>query len=79
MRSRPFVQAGEHHLRLLRMRASADLEGIEVGPELGRGSYGRVYKGACITYRLCHPMRCFMRHFPRSAFACPLLQVEVCH
>jgi hypothetical protein len=41
------VHAGEHHLRLLRMRASADLEGIEVGPELGRGSYGRVYKGAC--------------------------------
>ena len=38
--------AGEHHLRLLRMRESADLEGIEVGPELGRGSYGRVYKGA---------------------------------
>ena len=40
------MSAGEHHLRLLRMRASADLEGIEVGPELGRGSYGRVYKGA---------------------------------
>lgn len=40
------VQLTDHHLRLLRMRTSADLEGIELGPELGRGSFGRVYKGA---------------------------------
>ncbi len=46
------VVAGEHHVRLLRMRESADLEGIEVGPELGRGSYGRVYKGAALP-RAC--------------------------
>lgn len=44
------VQLTDHHLRLLRMRTSADLEGIELGPELGRGSFGRVYKGA---RRLC--------------------------
>lgn len=36
---------GDQHHRLMRMRLEG-LEGIEVGPSLGRGSYGRVYKGA---------------------------------
>ena len=40
------MQLTDHHLRLLRMRTTSDLEGIELGPELGRGSYGKVYKGA---------------------------------
>ena len=31
---------------LLRHRSSGGLAGVEVGPLLGRGSYGRVYKGA---------------------------------
>lgn len=39
------MQLTDHHLRLLRMRTTSDLEGIELGPELGRGSYGKVYKG----------------------------------
>lgn len=30
---------------LLRNRSSGGLAGVEVGPLLGRGSYGRVYKG----------------------------------
>lgn len=35
----------DHHGYLLRMRMEGGLEGIELGPLLGRGSYGRVYKG----------------------------------
>ena len=31
--------------QLLRHRAADGLAGVEVGPLLGRGSYGRVYKG----------------------------------
>ena len=46
-------QLTDHHLRLLRMRTSAHLEGIEVGPEIGRGSYGRVYKGANLDRAGC--------------------------
>lgn len=34
----------DHHQQLLRMRLEG-LDGIEIGPSLGRGSYGRVYKG----------------------------------
>jgi len=44
------------------MRESADLEGIEVGPELGRGSYGRVYKGAALPHAL--PMLVFVDPAP---------------
>ena len=43
------MQLTDHHLRLMRMRTTSDLEGIELGPELGRGSYGKVYKGASCT------------------------------
>ena len=39
------MSLGAYHKQLLAMRASSGLEGIEVGPILGRGSYGRVYKG----------------------------------
>jgi hypothetical protein len=31
---------------LLRHRAEVGLEQLELGPLIGRGSYGRVYKGA---------------------------------
>lgn len=33
---------GDHHGYLLRMRLEGGLEGIELGPQLGRGSYGKV-------------------------------------
>lgn len=39
------LSLGQYHKQLLAMRAGSGLEGIEVGPILGRGSYGRVYKG----------------------------------
>jgi hypothetical protein len=38
----------DQHHRLMRMRLEG-LEGIEIGPSLGRGSYGRVYKGTIAT------------------------------
>lgn len=41
----------DHHGYLLRMRMEGGLEGIALGPLLGKGSYGRVYKGACFH---CH-------------------------
>ena len=31
---------------LLRARSEAPLEALELGPLIGRGSFGRVYKGA---------------------------------
>jgi hypothetical protein len=40
------VLSDQHH-RLMRMRLEG-LDGIEIGPSLGRGSYGRVYKGVFI-------------------------------
>jgi hypothetical protein len=36
---------GDYHQHLLKMRLQGGLEGVEMGPMLGRGSYGRVYKG----------------------------------
>ena len=36
---------GDYHQHLLKMRLEGGLEGIEMGPILGRGSFGRVYKG----------------------------------
>lgn len=36
---------GDHHGYLLRMRLEGGLEGIEIGPIMGRGSYGKVFKG----------------------------------
>ena len=49
----------DQHHRLMRMRLDG-LDGIEIGPSLGRGSYGRVYKGAqqlcsCTNLRRCSP------------------------
>lgn len=38
------TQYGDHHSYLLKMRMEGGLEGIEIGPLLGRGSYGKVYK-----------------------------------
>jgi hypothetical protein len=32
------------HMQLLEARAGRGLDGVEIGPLLGRGSYGRVYK-----------------------------------
>jgi len=36
---------GPNHNHLMKMRMEGGLEGIELGPLLGRGSYGRVFKG----------------------------------
>ena len=36
---------GDYHQHLLKMRLEGGLEGIEMGPILGRGSFGRGYKG----------------------------------
>ena len=47
---------GDHHGYLLRMRLEGGLDGIELGPQLGRGSYGKVFKGAsalCVVLRDC--------------------------
>ena len=42
---------GDYHQHLLKMRLEGGLEGIEMGPILGRGSFGRVYKGvACPSH-----------------------------
>lgn len=35
---------------LLRHRSEAGLEALELGPLIGRGSFGRVYKGARLQY-----------------------------
>ncbi len=43
---------GDYHQHLLKMRLEGGLEGIEMGPILGRGSFGRVYKGV----PTCDPM-----------------------
>ena len=37
---------GDYNQHLLKMRLQGGLEGVELGPILGRGSFGRVYKGA---------------------------------
>ena len=37
---------------LLRARSEAPLEALELGPLIGRGSFGRVYKGEALR-RLC--------------------------
>lgn len=42
----------EYHSHLLAMRLQSGLEGVEVGPILGRGSYGAVYKGKSF---ICSP------------------------
>lgn len=44
--SGPAAHAGASHSQLLKLRMEGGLEGIELGPLLGRGSYGRVFKGA---------------------------------
>ena len=54
---------GDYHQHLLKMRLEGGLEGIEMGPILGRGSFGRVYKGA-----LHSPLRSpALRHPPSPA------------
>ena len=53
--SRYSVVAANGSLRLqLRMRLEGGLEGIELGPLLGRGSYGKVYKGEAASH-VAHP------------------------
>ena len=42
---------------LLRQRAEAGLEALELGPLIGRGSFGRVYKGEGLR-----PFSTHMRH-----------------
>lgn len=44
--------AGLDHAQLLKMRMEGGLEGIEKGPLLGRGSYGRVFKGISHNFLL---------------------------
>ena len=44
--------AGANHSHLLKMRMEGGLEGIELGPLLGKGSYGRVFKGGAPSVAL---------------------------
>ena len=46
-RAQGSMQMEQNIASLLRNRSSGGLAGVEVGPLLGRGSYGRVYKGQC--------------------------------
>ena len=39
-------QLNEYHQTLMKLRLEGGLDGIELGPVLGQGSFGRVYKGA---------------------------------
>ena len=39
-------QMNEYHQTLMKLRLEGGLDGIELGPVLGQGSFGRVYKGA---------------------------------
>jgi hypothetical protein len=40
---------------LLKARSDvAVLRDLRIGPLLGRGSYGRVYRGACVRRHLCN-------------------------
>ena len=45
---------------LLRARSEAPLEALELGPLIGRGSFGRVYKGQhpCLLLCLCFRAGC---------------------
>ena len=55
---------GDYHQHLLKMRLEGGLEGIEMGPILGRGSFGRVYKGtALLPSTCCH-------YIPRALPVC---------
>ena len=38
-------QLNEYHATLMKLRLEGGLDGIELGPVLGQGSFGRVYKG----------------------------------
>jgi hypothetical protein len=38
-------QMNEYHQTLMKLRLEGGLDGIELGPVLGQGSFGRVYKG----------------------------------
>ena len=38
-------QMSEYHQTLMKLRLEGGLDGIELGPVLGQGSFGRVYKG----------------------------------
>ena len=44
LRSGSTGDLSEVHSHLLAMRLQSGLEGVEVGPQIGRGSYGCVYK-----------------------------------
>ncbi len=56
---------GDYNQHLLKMRLQGGLEGVELGPILGRGSYGRVYKGATAVLR---PTQACMTSALTSAF-----------
>ncbi len=45
-RSGEVKQLAEYHQTLMKLRLEGGLDGIELGPVLGQGSFGRVYKGA---------------------------------
>ena len=58
--------------KLLKMRADGPLSGVELGPLLGRGSYGRVYK---VRRGLPGGLRYCLQHFEpcKSTLAPPTL------
>ena len=53
-------QLAEYHQTLMKLRLEGGLDGIELGPVLGQGSFGRVYKGEAL--RTAHDSRCTSSH-----------------
>ena len=51
-RSSEVKQLNEYHQTLMKLRLEGGLDGIELGPVLGQGSFGRVYKGTTFTVRI---------------------------
>ena len=39
------MRCAASHEYLIKMRTEGGLNGIKIGPQLGKGSYGRVFKG----------------------------------
>ena len=44
------------------MRLEGGLDGIELGPQLGRGSYGKVFKGAPVKRLLLRSQERMQEH-----------------
>ena len=65
---------------VLKMRADGPLSGVELGPLLGRGSYGRVYKvRRCLPVGLRYHLggSRVLRHWRRGAQLCDRLRYRL--